>query len=64
MSEFDPSQGSHALARPKIVVNLYAESPHFPAIFAFGAVSKNPKIRNFGENLPKVSSPNRRNSRF
>ena len=33
-SRFDPFRPSHALSRPKIVVNFYAKSLHFAAIFA------------------------------
>ena len=61
---FDPSRPSHALTRPKSVVIFSAKSLHFRANFAYEAGLKNPKIGNFGENLPIVSNPNRRNSRF
>ena len=61
---FDPSRPSHTLTRPKIVVNLYAKSLHFPRISAIGIGLQKPKNRQLWRESPKVSSPNRRNSHF
>ena len=61
---FDPFHSSHAVTRPKIVVNLCAKSLHSRGFLHMAMVSKYPKIGNFSENFPKVSGPNRRNSRF
>jgi hypothetical protein len=47
MSEFDPSQGSHTLTRPKIVVNFYARSLQFAGIFAYWSSLQELKIGNW-----------------
>jgi hypothetical protein len=46
------------------VVNLYAKTPHLRGFRAFWIGLQVPKIGNFGENLPKVSSPSAKYSRF
>jgi len=47
------------------VWSIYARNPcNLRGFLRIPAVSANPKIGNFGENLPKVSGPHRRNSRF
>lgn len=55
---------SQAFTRPEIVVNSCAKSLHFSGTSHMAPVSKALKIRNFGENIPRVSSPHNRNSRF
>ena len=52
--EFDPSQVSHAVTRPKIVVNFCAKTLQLRGFCLYPD----------SENLPKVSGPNRKNSRF
>jgi hypothetical protein len=59
---FDPSRPSQPLARPKIAVILCAKSLHLQGCCVYRSGLQTPKTDNYGENLPKVSSPNRKNS--
>ena len=47
-----------------IVVNLYTKTLHFTGILCLSISLQASENGNFGENLPKVSNPDRRNSRF
>jgi hypothetical protein len=57
MCEFDPCEVSHALTRPKSVVNFSTKYLYFTGIFAMEPVSRDLRFGNFGEKSAESLQP-------
>ena len=62
--QFDTCRPSQPLAQPERVGSYWLEPPHFIGFSCSCPILQSLENGNLSENMPKVSSPNRRNSRF